>query len=107
MLEDAPAIVGKIATFLGVELTQAELDRVLELSSYQHMRTIDHKFHQSVGSPLSPPDGKMIRSGKKGNSKELITPAQQRRIDDYCRRNLLDLACDFPYDEYYGKSATE
>jgi len=47
----------------------------------------------------------MMRAGKSGGSGELLTPAQQRFIDDWCGAELVRLGCDFPYDETYGASA--
>jgi hypothetical protein len=40
----------------------------------------------------------MMRKGASGGSSELLTPEQQLQIDDYCRRELGRLGCDFPYD---------
>ena len=102
MQENPEAMVIKIAEFLGVELDAAQLQKVLQLSSYDYMRNNDHKFHFSVGSPLTPPHGKMIRQGKKGKSAELISAAQQIQIDDFCRQKLVDLGSDFPYTEHFG-----
>lgn len=99
---DKPAVIRDLAAFLGVDLDSAQLDRVDELSSYQHMKANDHKYHQGVGTPFSPPRGEMVRRGRKGVSGELLTSRQQRRIDDYCRQRLSGLGSDFPYDEIYA-----
>jgi hypothetical protein len=32
-----------------------------------------------------------------------LGPAEQRRIDDYCRGALAALGCDFPYDEAFAR----
>jgi len=47
----------------------------------------------------------MMRAGKSGRSSELLTPAQRRFIDDWCRAKLARLGCDFPYDEAFGAIA--
>jgi hypothetical protein len=44
----------------------------------------------------------MMRRGASGSSGELLTPDQQRRIDDHCRSELARVGCDFPYDDLYG-----
>ena len=44
----------------------------------------------------------MVRSGTSGASSALLSSAQQKQIDDYCRADLARLGCDFPYDEVYG-----
>jgi hypothetical protein len=103
MKRDRAGSIAAVAESMGVELSAAELDRVNEVSSYEHMKTIGEKF-DTVG--ISPPwvdaRGKMVRRGRAGSSGELLTPEQQRRIDDYWRAELLGLGSDFPYDEHYG-----
>ena len=48
----------------------------------------------------------MMRRGQSGASSELLTPEQQRRIDDHCRAELKRLGCDFPYDASFGAHST-
>ena len=100
--QDKVAAIRQLADFLGVDLNDEQVARVDELSSYAAMKANDHKYHQGVGTPFSPPHGEMIRSGKKGTSGELLSVDQQRRIDDNCRHRLAALGSDFPYDELYG-----
>jgi len=42
----------------------------------------------------------MIRTGKQGGSSEMLSPAQQRRIDEYFISELQRLGSDFPYEEF-------
>jgi hypothetical protein len=53
----------------------------------------------------------MMREGRSGNSKELLTPAQQRRIDAWCAQELERLGSDFPYERIFalpgGSQASE
>ncbi len=102
---DKTGVIRDLADFLAIELTTAELDQVDQLSGYQHMKNNDHKYHQGVGTPFSPPHGEMIRSGRKGASGELLSPRQQALIDDYCRARLRTLGSDFPYDRFYSPDA--
>jgi hypothetical protein len=63
------------------------------------MKTIDDKF--STGKFLSlRAAAPMMRNGSDGGASELITPAQARRIDEYCMRELKRLGSDFPYEEF-------
>jgi hypothetical protein len=102
MKRDRPEAVQRIAELMGVDLTAEELDSVNQRSSYEYMKSHGHQF-DTVG--LSPPwansRGTMVRRGKAGGSNELLTPEQQRRIDDYWRSELLRIGSDFPYDEHY------
>lgn len=102
MIKDLPATVRKIADFLNVELTPTEFETVCHKSGFKYMKGINHKFYTSGLTPLANPNGKMIRKGKSGNSKELLTPEQQQAIDVYCKAELKRLKCDFPYDEIFA-----
>ena len=42
----------------------------------------------------------MIRKGSQGGSSELLTQAQQRRIDEYFIAELARLGSDFPYEKF-------
>ena len=47
-----------------------------------------------------------MREGRRGQSAELLSTAQQERIDAYCRAELRALGSDFPYDEGFAASST-
>lgn len=105
MQADKPAVVRMLAEFLGVGLTADEFANVCARSDFAYMKAHDHKYHQSPGTPFSPPGGAMIRAGRRASAGELLTPAQQARIDDWCRARLAALGSDFPYDDFYGTAA--
>lgn len=101
MRADLPAAVDRIAAFMGVALEAAERTAVIEHSTFDYMKKIGHKF-DSPGAPWRKSAGSMLRRGKSGASAELISPEQQRRIDEYWRAELAKLECEFPYDEAFG-----
>jgi hypothetical protein len=45
----------------------------------------------------------MMRRGERGKSGELLSPQEQRRVDDYWRGQLHELGSDFPYDQAFAK----
>jgi hypothetical protein len=100
MKADLPGCVGRIADFMGVELSGDEFDLVCEKSSFGYMKRIDHKFYPGILSPWSSDTGRMLRRGRHGGSSELLALEQQQRIDAYCQDVLKRLQCDFPYDEF-------
>jgi hypothetical protein len=103
MRADRDRAVDEIAKVMGVELSGEERAAVIERSSFEHMKTIGHKF-DALGSPWAKgARGAMIRRGERGSSSELLTAEQQRRIDDYWRAELARLGCDFPYDDAFGR----
>jgi hypothetical protein len=102
MKDDLAGTIRRIADLTGVSLTPEESDRICHASSYAHMKSIGDKFYPGRITPFSLKSGQMIRSGEKGKSDELLSIYQQKRIDDYCRRALQRLGCDFPYDTHYA-----
>ena len=100
MKADLPGCIGRIADFMGVELSGDEFDLVCEKSSFRYMKRIDHKFYPGILSPWSCDTGRMLRKGRHGGSSELLALEQQQRIDAYCQDVLKRLQCDFPYDEF-------
>lgn len=96
---DMTGYIDKISDFLGVELTADERANVIEKSSFAYMKEHNYKF-----SPI-PANTKVVdivRSGKTGSGKELLSSEQMRAIDDKCKRDLHQLGSDFPYDEVFG-----
>jgi hypothetical protein len=85
---------------MGVTLTPDERAAVIEQSTFDSMKKIGHKF-DPAGSPWSNPRGAMMRRGERGSASELLSAADQRRIDDYWRAELARLGCDFPYDAQF------
>ena len=101
MRGDLPGTVDKIAAFMGVALTPEERAAVIERSTFDYMKKIGDKFDPPM-SPWGTSRGAMMRRGQRGASSELLSPEDQRRIDDYWRAELRRQNCDFPYDEAFG-----
>lgn len=104
MKQDHAGAVRKIAQFMGVDLAPTELAAIVEQSSFAAMKNAVGKFEPGRVVPWAKA-GAMVRRGVSGGSNELLTPEQQRRIDDHCRAELKRLGCDFPYDAAFGASA--
>ena len=102
MKKDLPGAVCKIASLLKIPLSDDEIAQVVRQSSFEHMKTIEHKFETGMIVPWAKPQGAMIRRGQHKSSGELLTPELQNKIDDHCRAELKRLGCDFPYDQIFG-----
>ena len=100
MKADLPGTVKQVAQFMDVELTDPQLTKVIEKCRFDYMKAIDDRFVPMKKGALPWLTASMMRQGKEGNSKELITPAQQQRIDQYFMQELAALGSDFPYGEY-------
>jgi len=99
MRRDLEGTVRKVAAFMGVQASDDVIRRVCERSSFDYMKGIDAKFSVWKMVPWGHRTP-MIRKGAEGGSDELLTPAQQRRIDDYFRAELARLGSDFPYEQF-------
>lgn len=99
MKRDLEGTVRRVAAFLDIDASPALIQDVVRQSTFEYMRGIDHKFSMGRVIPWREP-GRMIRKGTQGGSSELLTPAQQREVDDYCQAGLKRLGCDLPYEEF-------
>lgn len=90
--------IERVAAIMGVELTQAQLDKVVERASFDYM-----KAHESQFAPPQTPFGDkskptlMVRRGASGKSEELLSRAQQAEVDRLCQLELEKLGSDYPY----------
>lgn len=102
MIEDLDGSVQKIIEFLGISLSSSEITRVIKKSTFSYMHKMDHKFlHMAKEDMPWKSNLKIIRAGKQGNSKELLSPEQQIRIDNHFMNELKTLNSDFPYEKHF------
>ena len=106
MKDDHAGTVRRIAAHMGVELDERELAACVERSSFRFMKAIDHKFYPGRITPLSLPQGSMVRSGRKGGAGEMLRPDQLAAIDAHFAAELLRLDSDLPYEAFFGPTAT-
>jgi len=99
MKKDPQHSVNQVAEFLDVELTPNQLDKVLEKSSFSYMKANDDMFAPPAWDAGRVP---MVRSGKAGNAKELLSRTAQTQIDEFCIRELNKLGSDFPFQDLYA-----
>jgi Sulfotransferase domain len=99
MKADLRGIVVKVADFLNIRESDALIDEVCRLSSFDYMKQNDHKYWIGQLVPWRKP-GSMIRTGKQGGSSEMLSIARQRQIDQHFMAELERLGSDFPYREF-------
>jgi Sulfotransferase domain len=108
MKRDLGAAVRRVAELLDVELTATELERVIERSSFDYMKGIDERFSPVEPGALPWAGGfTMMRQGKTGVSGEMLTTAQQARIDAHFQDELARLGSDFPYADFFDVTPAE
>jgi Sulfotransferase domain len=99
MKADLRGIVVKVADFLNIRASDALIDEVCRLSSFEYMKQNDQKFWIGQLVPWRKP-GSMIRKGTHGGSSELLSVERQRQIDRHFMAELQRLGSDFPYAEF-------
>ena len=99
MKRDLGGTVRRVAEFLEIGVTEAVIRDVVRQSTFEYMKSIDHKFNMGRVIAWRKP-GAMVRKGSQGGSSELLTPERQREIDVYCQAELKQLGCDLPYEEF-------
>ena len=98
MKRDLQGAVQQVADVMGVQLTNAEMDSVLERSTFSYMASIENKFTPMPKGSLPWGEGlKMMRQGQSGRSSEMLTLEQRKRIDVHFQEELERLGSDFPY----------
>ena len=102
MKKDSRQAIERVADLMAVSLTAVQFEEVVTRSSFAYMKQHEMQFAPLVvlAKPTKPV--LMMRSGQSGKSGQLLSPAQQAAIDDFCREYLRKLGSDFPYDEVFG-----
>ena len=94
--------IERVAETMRVSLTEAELERVIERSSFEYMHRHESKFappKPRFASEENRP--RMVRSGKTGATGEVLSNEQQVRIDRLCLAELARLDSTLPYAELF------
>jgi hypothetical protein len=94
--------IERVTSKMGVTLTKDELEKVVERASFDYMKAHESQF-QPPRAPFTQDENAtaMIRSGKSGDSGELLSREQQAAIDRSCRENLQELGSDLPYSDWF------
>jgi len=103
MKMDSASVIQRMADFLEISLTPEQFAKVAEKTSFDYMKANDHLFSQPAWEEGHVP---LVREGKSGNSKELLSLEQQQQIDAFCLRELERIGSDFPYREKFDLAAS-
>jgi len=103
VIKDQPReSIERAAAMMGVELSEAMLQKVIERSSFTYMKEHESQFAPPMLPFMKESDRPlMVRRGTSGKSDELLSRAQQAEVDRFCQAELERLGSDFPYADTY------
>ncbi|XP_064088778.1 sulfotransferase 1E1-like [Macrobrachium nipponense] len=88
---DIIAELGKLNEFLGLNLKEDQLKKVVEATSFENMRKRDQE------RPLTRMEGSFFRKGVVGDWKNLATPELDAQMDRWIEENSKDMGIKFRY----------
>lgn len=99
MIQDLQTAVGRIAEFLGSDLTQDQLDSVVKHSTFKNMKQIPQANYEQVpGDLLNHQEGRFMRKGTIGDWKNHLTVAQNERFEQVFKEEMKDFPVSFIWD---------
>lgn len=84
-----------------VTLTETQIAKVVEKSSFEYMKTHEDKFVPPLWI-FRENQNRMFREGEAGVSGEFINAEQQVSIDHFALSELRRLGSDFPYTDLFA-----
>jgi hypothetical protein len=87
MTRDLGAVVDRVASFLGVSLSPAERQRVVDKCTFQFMKAREEYFEMTPPTIYSVRSGQFLKSGSEHRHED-VSPAVRAQILGYCKAAL-------------------
>jgi len=103
MTKNFGAILDRVASFLGYQLTAAEKQSITERCNFQYMKDNEELFEMSPPNMCSVRGGQFLARGTTNRHQD-VSAAVRERILDYCRESLREN--DYPALQFYPDLAS-
>lgn len=83
MQRDPRRAIEQVAALCDVSLSEARIREIVELSSFQSMKRLEHKFDHATGEPVPPKNvtGEFVRRGVVGSHRDMLSQEQKERFE--------------------------
>ncbi|XP_042856927.1 sulfotransferase 1C4-like [Penaeus japonicus] len=102
MKANPKAEMKKLDRFLGTNLTEEQLEKIAHYTSFEEMKKRDEDYYEKnankgLKQEVKTKEGGFYRKGEAGSWKGRLTEMQEAKIDDWTKKNTVELGIKFKY----------